>query len=133
MEKLYRNNRLDKEELLVDETIFSIANGYLGTRGTFIEGYGKIFEYNQTYLNGFYNYYDYFYEENFSGFPQEGQKFVNLIDGQSMMFSVLGKPLNINTCEVLSLERVYDLKKGLTIRTIHYKTIDNYEFICTFD
>ncbi|KFZ26623.1 MAG: Alpha,alpha-trehalose phosphorylase [Candidatus Izimaplasma bacterium HR2] len=131
MEKLYRNNRLDKEELLVDETIFSIANGYLGTRGTFIEGYGKVFEYNQTYLNGFYNYYDYFYEENFSGFPQEGQKFVNLIDGQSMMFSILGKPLNINTCEVLSLERVYDLKKGLTIRTIHYKTIDNYEFILT--
>ena len=97
MEKLYRNNRLDKEELLVDETIFSCANGYLGTRGNFVEGYGKSFDYNQTYLNGFYNYYDYFYEENFSGFPQEGQKFVNLIDGQSMEFNILDKPLNINT------------------------------------
>ena len=78
MKKLIRDNRTKKAELLVDETIFSVANGYLGIRGTFTEGYGTDFEYNQTYLNGFYDYYDYFYEENFTGFPQRGQKFVKI-------------------------------------------------------
>ncbi len=129
MKKLIRDNRTKKAELLVDETIFSVANGYLGIRGTFTEGYGTDFEYNQTYLNGFYDYYDYFYEENFTGFPQRGQKFVNLIDGQLMEFIVNNNAINISSCEVLSLKREYDLSLGMTIRRIHYKTVDNYEFI----
>ena len=131
MEKLIRNNRLSKEELLIDEAIYSQANGFLGTRGTFVEGYGKDYEYNQTYLNAFYDYYDYFYEENFSGFPQSGQKFINLIDGQKMEFLVDGTALNLHNCEVLSLEREYDLETGLTTRKIHYKTIQGNEFILT--
>jgi len=129
MKKLMRENRYSKEELLVDETIFSVANGFLGTRGTFVEGYGQDFEYNQTYLNGFYDYYNYFYEENFTGFPQKGQKFVNILDGQKMEFIVNGLPLNISTCEVVSLKREYDLELGMTTRTIHYKTQEDYEFI----
>lgn len=129
MKKLTRDNRIKKAELLVDETIFSVANGYLGIRGTFTEGYGTDFEYNQTYLNGFYDYYDYFYEENLTGFPQRGQKFVNLIDGQMMEFIINKIPINIGSCEVLSLKREYDLSLGMTKRRIHYKTLDNYEFI----
>ncbi len=129
MKKLLRENRITKEELLVDETLFSVANGFLGIRGTFTEGYGYDFEYNQTYLNGYYDYYDYFYEENFTGFPQRGQKFVNLIDGQKMEFTVKDTPINISNCEVLSLTREYDLELGMTIRRIHYKTKDNFEFI----
>ena len=131
MDKLIRNNRLTKEELLIDETIYSQANGFLGTRGNFVEGYGKDYDYNQTYLNAFYDKYDYFYEENFSGFPQFGQKFVNLIDGQRMDFIVDDHPLNLNSCEVLSLEREYDFETGVTTRKIHYKTVDDKEFILT--
>ena len=131
MNKLIRENRITKEELLVDETIFSVANGYLGTRGTFVEGYGSDFEYNQTYLNGFYDYYDYFYEENFKGFPQKGQKIVNLIDGQKIEVIINKVPLNISNCEVVSLKREYDLEKGITIRNIKYRTLENYEFILT--
>lgn len=129
MKKMIRENRITKDELLVDETIFSVANGFLGTRGTFVEGYGTDFDYNQTYQNGFYDYYDYFYEENFTGFPQEGHKFVNILDGQKMEFIVKGVPLNISTCEIVSLKREYDLELGMTIRKIHYKTKDNFDFI----
>ena len=129
MEKLIRDNRLKKADLLVDETIFSVANGYLGIRGTFTEGYGTDYEYYQTYLNGFYDYYNYFYEENLTGFPQRGQKFVNLIDGQKMEFIINGNSINISNCKVISLKREYDLSIGMTQRLIHYKTLDNYEFI----
>ncbi|MBN2605444.1 MAG: glycoside hydrolase family 65 protein [Bacilli bacterium] len=129
MDKLIRNNRLTQTELLVDETIFSSANGYLGVRGSFTEGYGTNYEYNQTYLNGFYNHYDYFYEENLTGFPQKGQKNVNLLDGTKIEFIVDGTPLNITNCEVLSLERTYDLELGITIRNIHYRMKSGPEFV----
>ncbi|MBU1020552.1 MAG: hypothetical protein KJ847_05000, partial [Firmicutes bacterium] len=129
MDKLHRNNRLSQKELLVDETIFSSANGYLGVRGSFTEGYGSDFEYHQTYLNGFYNFYDYFYEENLTGFPQQGQKNVNLLDGTTMEFYVNGKALNITNCKVVSLERTYDLESGITLRTIHYETANREDFI----
>ena len=119
--KITRNNRIKKEELVVDETIFSIANGYLGIRGNFTEGYGTDYDFPQTYLNGFYNFYDYTYEENLSGFPQQGQKFTNLFDGTRIDFIIDNEPLNLTTAELTSLERNYDLDQGITKRTAVYK------------
>ena len=52
-----RDQRLAMDELLTDETIFSIANGILGTRGHFFEGYGNDNDYPQTLINGFYNFF----------------------------------------------------------------------------
>jgi alpha,alpha-trehalose phosphorylase len=129
MDLLTRTNRTSKEDLLVDETIFSVANGYIGIRGSFTEGYGTDYEYNQAYLNGLYDYYDYHYEENLSGFPQQGQRFVNLIDGQKIRVTFQKHRINLATCNIVSLEREYDLKKGYTKRKIHYQTKDErYDF-----
>ena len=75
-----REDRLKLEELLSDETIFSLANGTLGTRGHFVEGYGTSDD-PITLMNGFYNQYPFRYEENYEGIPQEGQTTVNLPDG----------------------------------------------------
>ena len=130
MKTIIRNDRVLEEELFVDETIFSTANGFLGIRGTFAEGYGKD-DYNQTLLNGFYDYYDYIYEENFTGFPQVGQRIVNLIDGSKIRILVNKKEINQENCEIVSLEREYNLEEGFTYRKIVYKTKDNYEFAIT--
>ena len=78
--KIIRNHRMEPEELMVDETIFSMANGILGTRGHFTEGYGGKLDYPQTYMNGVYNTFPYHYEENSIHFPQIGQTIVNLPD-----------------------------------------------------
>ncbi|AIO19372.1 Alpha,alpha-trehalose phosphorylase [Candidatus Izimaplasma bacterium HR1] len=129
MKNINRVNRVKKEELLVDESIFSIANGYMGTRGTFTEGYGTEYEYNQTYINGLYEFYDYHYEENLTGFPQEGQKFVNIIDGTNIRITFQKNRINLETCNIVSLEREYNLEKGITLRKIHYQTKDEkYDF-----
>jgi len=127
---VHREQRTSQKELLVDETIFSIANGYIGTRGTFTEGYGSNSEYHQTYLNGFYDYYDYHYEENLTGFPQQGQKFVNLLDGTKIEFYIEGTPLNMSTSTVKSLVRDYNLEKGYTKRVIQYQ-LNGFDFILT--
>lgn len=130
MTLIHREQRTSQQELLVDETIFSIANGYIGTRGSFTEGYGGKFEYHQTYINGVYDYYDYHYEENLTGFPQQGQKFVNVLDGTTIQFFVNEVPLNMATATVVSLKRDYDLTKGTTKREIHYR-MGEFDFILT--
>lgn len=124
-----RTNRTNKKELLVDETIFSIANGYIGTRGSFCEGYGTDYEYHQTYINAFYNYYDYHYEENLTGFPQQGQKYVNVFDGTRILIKINGTYLNIKNATLVSLDRDYDMSKGITQRKAHYILNDNNFYI----
>lgn len=125
-----RNNRTSRKELLVDETIFSIANGFIGTRGSFAEGYGTDYEYNQTYINGFYNNYSYTYEENLTGFPQVGEKYVNIFDGTKIEFIINGQVLNLSNAKILDLHREYNLEKGYTKRVIKYE-LDRNVFTLT--
>ena len=48
---------LDNQELLLGETLFHNANGYLGVRGCFEEGYPQGFsQVRGTYINGFYDF-----------------------------------------------------------------------------
>ncbi|MBU1145237.1 MAG: hypothetical protein KJ971_05210 [Firmicutes bacterium] len=115
MKNIIRNNRTNTTELFIDESIFSLANGIMGVRGNFVEGYG-LDHYKQTYLNGFYNLYDYKYEENSVNFPQQGERVINILDGQSITFYVKEKPINLSTCTLISLKRTFDLTSGFTIR-----------------
>ncbi len=128
MKSISRFNRYKLDELLVDESIFAVQNGFIGIRGNFCEGYGKQ-GLKQTLLNGFYNYYDYRYEENSPAFPQKGQRIINIIDGQSIEFYVNGIPINLTTCKLRSLERHFDLEKGYTTRKSLYQTEDGNEFL----
>ncbi len=128
MKLVERNNRTTKSELLVDETIFSLANGLIGVRGNFVEGYGND-RAKQTYLNGFYNTYDYKYEENSIHFPQKGERIVNIIDGQTIDVYLEGEAIHQQTSTILSLHRTFDLDLGFTTRSVHYKTQNNKEII----
>jgi len=127
MRKITRFNRIRLQELLVDESIFAIQNGLIGVRGNFSEGYGGD-EPKQTIINGFYNYYDYKYEENSPAFPQKGQRIINVIDGQTIEFYVNNKAINLNNCELRSLKREYDLETGCTLRLAEYKTSRGFVF-----
>jgi len=127
MKNIIRNNRTNTTELFIDESIFSLANGIMGVRGNFVEGYG-LDHYKQTYLNGFYNLYDYKYEENSVNFPQQGERVINILDGQSITFYVKEKPINLSTCTLISLKRTFDLTSGFTIRKCQYQTEDGFIF-----
>ncbi|MBI9010477.1 MAG: glycoside hydrolase family 65 protein [Tenericutes bacterium] len=125
MKKLIRFNRIDTPELLVDESIFALQNGLIGVRGNFSEGYNES-DYKQTLINGFYNFYDYKYEENSPAFPQVGQRIVNVIDGQSIEIYLENKAINLENCKLTKLEREYDLSKGYTTRKAEYLTKQGY-------
>lgn len=128
IKKITRVNRYLHEELLVDESIFALQNGLIGVRGNFAEGYG-IDDYRQTLINGFYNFYDYHYEENSPAFPQKGQRIIHVLDGQLMEFYINGKAINMLTCKLVNLERDFDLEQGITIRKATYETQEGYRFL----
>jgi len=125
-----RNNRFKHDELLVDESLFALQNGLLGIRGNFAEGYGYQ-ETKETLINGFYNYYDYFYEENSLAFPQKGQRIINVIDGLTVEFYHDEQLLNLKTAKLINLTRELNLSNGLSIRKAHYQCQDGKEFLIT--
>lgn len=125
---LVRNNRKSINELYGDETIFSLANGSLGTRGHFIEGYGKK-DYPQTLINGIYNTYPFNYEENYKQFPQKGQTIVLLPDASYIKIETEDGILNLTNAQIVSMKRSLDMEKGVTIRETGYKTESGFEFL----
>lgn len=118
------SSKKDMATILSDETIFSQANGVLGTRNHFIEGYGKQ-DYPQTYINGFYNTYPFHYEENYQQFPQVGQTIVNLPDTSHTQMSFNEKKIDLLNCQMQHVSRTLDMKKGLVKRESEYHISDD--------
>jgi len=122
-----REDRLLLEELLSDETIFSLANGTLGTRGHFIEGYGTDDD-PITLMNGFYNQYPFRYEENYEGFPQMGQTIVNLPDGSYIKIETEDGIIDLSHMNLISIKRSLNMLKGISYRKVRYQSKKDYFF-----
>lgn len=118
---------LQQDQLLVEESLFSLANGYLGVRGNFEEGYGPSMEtIRGTYINAFYDVVDIHYGEKQYGYPDTQQKIVNIIDSQTIQVFV-GKDedeeeFSLFTGEVLSYDRTLHLDEGYADRIIHWRS-----------
>ncbi|MBM7604336.1 alpha,alpha-trehalose phosphorylase [Metabacillus crassostreae] len=116
-------NELSQQELLNLESLFSLANGYIGVRGNFEEGYGS--EMNSirgTYLNAFHDITEINYGEKLYAFPETQQKLVNNIDSQTIEIYFEEERFSLFEGEVISFERFLYLDKGYTERVITYKT-----------
>nr|WP_239589434.1 glycosyl hydrolase family 65 protein [Metabacillus crassostreae] len=114
---------MSQQELLNLESLFSLANGYIGVRGNFEEGYGS--EMNSirgTYLNAFHDITEINYGEKLYAFPETQQKLVNNIDSQTIEIYFEEERFSLFEGEVISFERFLYLDKGYTERVITYKT-----------
>lgn len=120
---LIQSNKKDIKSLITDETIFSQANGMLGTRNHFIEGYG-IEDLPITLINGFYNTYPFKYEENYKQFPQVGQTIVNLPDASLIEIRFNDHIVNMTSMELIDVNRTLDMQKGLVTRISTYQRKD---------
>ena len=78
------SNETSREELLKEETLFHVANGYLGVRGNLEEGSDDPKSIRGCYINGFYDSVELSYPERLYGFPQHAQRMINLPDVQDM-------------------------------------------------
>ncbi|OVE77909.1 family 65 glycosyl hydrolase, partial [bacterium F11] len=102
------------------ETIFSTANGYLGMRGTYLEGMPVI--HGGTFVNGFYESWPISYAENAFGFARTGQTIVNVPDTSVIRLYVDDEPFTLTTANLLKFERALNMKEGTLDRDVIWET-----------
>lgn len=120
-----QNNSLQQQDLLINESLFSLGNGYLGVRGNFEEGYAAgMNSIRGTYINAFHDVIEIPYGEKLYGFPDTQQKLVNIIDSQGVEI-FLGddeERFHLFEGEVISYERNLHMDKGYSERLIHWRS-----------
>ncbi len=111
---------LDPEQLRARETLFALANGYLGMRGSLEEG--RLVARAGTYINGFYETERIDYAEPAYGLARRRQRMLNVTDGTSIELYVGDDPLDLATGRVTSHRRVLDLRRGLLRRELEWES-----------
>jgi len=121
-------SELDQQNLLINESLLSLGNGYLGVRGNFEEGYKEDFKsIRGTYINAFHDETEITYGEKLHAFPDKQQKLVNVIDAQTVQIYLDDERFSLFEGEVLSFERHLHLDKGYSERIIHWKSSNGKE------
>lgn len=106
------------------ETIFTVANGYLGMRGHFEEGLegAGINALNGTYLNGFYDSADITYGEEAFGYARKRQTMLNVTDSKIIELFIDGEQFNLLSGRVIEYERILDMQKGILSRHVVWES-----------
>jgi alpha,alpha-trehalose phosphorylase len=111
---------LDHSSLGTHESVFALANGHIGMRGSFEEGEPVVVP--GTYLNGFYEERPLPYAEAGYGFPESGQTVVNVTDGKLIRLLVRDSPLDLNYGEIVDHRRTLDLRAGVLRRSTEWRS-----------
>ncbi|MEH1821554.1 MAG: beta-phosphoglucomutase [Nostoc sp.] len=101
--------QFDPEQLQSKETVFTIGNGYLGTRGSFEEGYPHASP--ATFINGVYD-----------DVPVVYTELVNCPDWLPLIVIVNGDRFRLDQGEILHYERQLDLRQGQIIRALRWRS-----------
>ena len=110
----------DPRDLGVTETLFAVANGYIGMRGNPEEG-RDAYEHG-TYVNGFHETWPIRHAEGAFGFARTGQTIVNVPDAKMMKLYVDDEPLVIGTADLEHYERSLDFRDGVLRRSLLWRT-----------
>ena len=111
---------LEHASLGVHESVFALANGHIGLRGSFEEGEPSVIP--GTYLNGFFEERPLPYAEAGYGFPEQGQTMVNVTDGKLIRLLVKDSPLDLNYGEIVEHRRTLDLRAGVLRRVTEWQS-----------
>jgi alpha,alpha-trehalose phosphorylase len=111
---------LNHSTLAVHESVFALANGHIGMRGSFEEGEPVVVP--GTYLNGFFEERPMPYAEAGYGFPEQGQTVVNVTDGKLIRLLVRDSPLDLNYGEIIDHRRSLDLRAGVLRRETEWRS-----------
>lgn len=122
------SEKLDQQNLVINESLFALGNGYLGIRGNFEEGYSECFKsIRGTYINAFHDITEVQYGEKLFAFPETQQKLLNVIDAQTIEIFIDGERFSLFDGEVVSFRRNLYLDRGYSERIIHWKSPNQKE------
>jgi alpha,alpha-trehalose phosphorylase len=110
----------DPDHLGRDETVFAVANGYLGMRGNVEEGRDSYA--HGTFVNGFHETFRIQHAEEAVGFARVGQTMVNAPDAKLIRLYVDDEPLLLSVAELESYERSLDFRAGRLTRSLLWRT-----------
>lgn len=113
----------------VDETIFSIGNGYVGIRGNFEEGYSGPSDSTMegTYINGFFEMDEIQYGELAYGYAKNNQTMLNVTNGKVIELYIEDEKFSMSSGEIKGYKRTMDMKSGLMNRWIIWKSPNGKE------
>ncbi|MBM6400612.1 glycoside hydrolase family 65 protein [Phycicoccus sonneratiae] len=108
------------DDLGVTETLFAVANGYIGLRANPEEG-REVHEHG-SFVNGFHETWPIRHAEAAYGFARTGQTIVDVPDAKLMKVYVDDEPLVVGQADLESYERSLDLRDGLLRRSLVWRT-----------
>jgi beta-phosphoglucomutase len=106
---MFYETQFDPAQLQVRETVFTLGNGYLGTRGSFEEGYPGALP--GTLIYGVYDDVPVFYTE-----------LANCPDWLPLVVVVDGDRFRLDQGEVLSYRRQMDVRYGILSRELQWRS-----------
>ena len=110
----------EEDYLARAETIFALANGYVGIRGCADEG--RPFFDRGTYINGFHETWPIHHAEEAYGFAKVGQTLVPVPDARRFHLYVDDEPLHLPVADLEHYERRLDFRNGQLRREVLWRT-----------
>ncbi len=102
-------SQFDPAQLHSRETVFAIGNGYMGTRGSFEEGYPDAWP--ATLVHGVYD-----------DVPGVYTELANCPDWLALTIVINGDRLRLDRGEILHYERKLDLRNGILSRAVRWRS-----------
>ncbi len=102
------------------ETIFALANGFIGVRGILEEGRPAIE--SASFCNGFHETWPIVHAEEAYGFARTGQTIVNVPDATLIKLYVDDEPLYLPTARLVEYRRELDFREGVLKRDLHWSS-----------
>lgn len=115
-----RESSFDPSMVARNESIFALANGHLGLRGNFEEGFCNSVD--GTYINGFHEKSPITYGEIAYGYAKNRQVMLNIADGKVIRLFLGDEPLDMSSGKVLAHERCLDLRTGVLSRLLRWRS-----------
>lgn len=112
----------DESQQMVEESLFSIGNGYVGLRGSFEEGYPMVSSIRGTYINGLYDRVPMVHAEMAFGFPIVQDVQPRIIDTQTCEIYLEGEKVQLKKGQYQNYQRWLDYQHGEAIRVYEFIT-----------
>ena len=102
------------------ETVFALANGYVGVRGTLDEGRPSFAP--GTFISGFHETWPIVHAEEAHGLARVGQSMINAPDATVLELFVDDEPMFVPTARMRDYSRVLDMRSGTLERELTWST-----------
>lgn len=112
-----------------NETTFALSNGYIGTRGTFDEGYPFTVDegLEGNFINGFYESEHIRYGEWNFGFPETSQSLLNLPNLKKTVLTFDDEVFDLRTGAIIDYNRSLLMKDGEVVRNVTWRSTKGKE------